>query len=102
MSIVVFHIEHTGSESVPRHAEFKDSELSLALNHCESLRGRMGQVSHVVISSELSDMVGRPGVAAVVDGKTPDGQAYDWSKSGRAGRFKASDITKTHKKADNQ
>jgi hypothetical protein len=30
--------------------------------------------------------VGKPGVDAVVDGKTPDGHDYEWSKTGRAGK----------------
>jgi hypothetical protein len=36
--------------------------------------------------------VGKPGVDAVVDGKTPDGQDYDWSKAGRAGKPRKHDI----------
>lgn len=102
MSIVVFHLEHTSMGPEPKHLDFKDSELSMALAHCDSLRKRKGQVSHVVISSEMSGVVGLPGVSSVIDGKTPDGHPYDWSKSGRAGRFKASDVVKIHKKAGDQ
>jgi len=32
--------------------------------------------------------VGKPGVAAVENGKTPDGHDYDWSKATRAGAIK--------------
>ena len=40
----------------------------------------------VTMVAEDPQHVGKPGVDAVEDGKTPDGQAYDWSKSGRAGK----------------
>ena len=33
-----------------------------------------------------SNQIGKPGVDAVVDGKTPDGQDCDGSKAGRAGK----------------
>lgn len=102
MSIVVFYLEHTSLGTESKHLDFKDSELSVALAHCDNLRKRKGQVSHVVISSEMSGVVGLPGVSSVVDGKTPDGHPYDWSKSGRAGRFKAADAVKTHLKASDQ
>jgi hypothetical protein len=40
----------------------------------------------VTMVAEDPRHVGKPGVDAVVDGKTPDGQAYEWSKTGRAGK----------------
>jgi hypothetical protein len=40
----------------------------------------------VTMVAEDPQHVGRPGVDAVVDGKTPDGQDYEWSKTGRAGK----------------
>jgi hypothetical protein len=39
----------------------------------------------VTMVAEDPQQVGKPGVDAVVDGKTPDGQDYAWSKTGRAG-----------------
>jgi hypothetical protein len=42
--------------------------------------------SFVTMVAEDPSHVGKPGVDAVVDGKTPDGQDYDWSKAGRAGK----------------
>lgn len=98
MSIVVFYLQKELSDCAP-HAQvsapafaphclcFTDKELSLALTECERLRQCEG-VSHVTLSSEMSDMVGKVGVSAVVDGKTPDGQVYDWSKAGRAGQVR--------------
>jgi len=40
----------------------------------------------VTMVSEDPQQVGKPGVDAVVDGRTPDGHAYEWSKAGRAGK----------------
>jgi hypothetical protein len=34
------------------------------------------------------ELVGKFGVDAVVDGKTPDGVAYTWNKASRIGRMK--------------
>ena len=45
----------------------------------------------VTMVAEDPNQVGKPGVDAVVDGKTPDGHAYDWSKAGRAGKPRKSD-----------
>lgn len=47
--------------------------------------------SFVTMVAEDPRHVGKPGVDAVVDGKTPDGQDYDWSKTGRAGKPRRSD-----------
>jgi hypothetical protein len=51
----------------------------------------------VTMVSENPHSVGKPGVAAVVDGKTPDGQDYDWSKAGRAGKPRKGDRLVTHR-----
>ena len=61
-----------------------NAELKAALDCVESRR-RAG-MAHVSLSTDFSHHVGKPGVAAVEDGKTPDGQAYEWSKAGRAGK----------------
>lgn len=45
----------------------------------------------VTMSSQNAMSVGKPGVDSIVDGKTPDGHEYTWSKAGRAGRMKKSD-----------
>lgn len=74
MSIVVYHWTEDG----PSGKRFLESEMTLALGWCETLR-KQG-VKHVSLSSEPSNIVGKPGVTAVVDGKTPDGQVYDWKK----------------------
>ncbi len=53
----------------------------------------------VTMVAEDPHQVGKPGVDAVVDGKTPDGHDYDWSKAGRAGKPRKNDklvVNKDH------
>jgi hypothetical protein len=89
MSIVVFYLRNHSPEGQepawqPQCLSYGDAQMSEALAQCQALRGDPRH-AHVTISSELRDMVGRIGVAAVENGRTPDGHAYDWSKAGRAG-----------------
>lgn len=89
MSIVVFYLHNSNpAEQTPAWqplcASFTDAQMGEALSLCQRLRNDPSH-AHVTISSELRDMVGPVGVAAVENGQTPDGQAYDWSKAGRAG-----------------
>lgn len=89
MSIVVFYLhnpqpEHSNSQWLTQSQAFSDKEMSAALALCQTLRADPCN-AHVCISSELREMVGIMGVAAVEDGRTPDGHAYEWSKAGRAG-----------------
>lgn len=42
----------------------------------------------VTIKGESFEVVGRFGVDSVVNGKCPDGVAYDWNKASRIGRVK--------------
>lgn len=58
-------------EGLPQAQELKSSELGEALKLTETLR-KSGR-RYVVISAELEDSVGKPGVADVA----PD---YDWKK----------------------
>lgn len=89
MSIVVFHMHNSQPEGqtpewLPQSLAYSDSEMSQALAHCQQLRTDPRN-AHVCISSELREMVGIMGVSAVENGRTPDGEVYDWSKAGRAG-----------------
>ncbi len=86
MGIVVYWLEADGDAWQPVCEFFAGHELTQALACAEAQR-RQGH-GHVSISTELADHVGRPGVAAVEGGKTPDGQVYDWSKAGRAGKVR--------------
>ena len=78
MSIAVFWMDLNFG---PQAKEFSDTELTPVLKYCEGLR--QAGFKHVVISSELENSVGLPGVNTVADGKTPDGEVYEWSKKHR-------------------
>ncbi|WP_327575103.1 hypothetical protein [Roseateles sp.] len=85
LGIVVYWLEDDGEAAArPSCQEFSGLQLTQALACAEEKR-REGR-RHVSISTELEESVGRPGVAAVEAGRTPDGQAYDWSKADRAGK----------------
>lgn len=89
MSIVVFHLHNIEPEGQApiwqaRSHAYSDKEMSQALADCQTLRSDARNM-HVCISSELREMVGTMGVAAVEGGRTPDGEVYEWSKAGRAG-----------------
>ena len=89
MSIVVFHLHNSAEDGQnplwqPHCHAYADSEMSQALADCQTLRADPRN-AHVCISSEMREMVGGLGVAAVENGRTPDGHVYDWSKAGRAG-----------------
>lgn len=83
MSILVYYMNpDSGSQySFPSAEHFSDDQLLPALARCEVLR-TLGR-SHVCISSELGDSIGKPGVTSIKDGKTPDGHTYEWSKKQR-------------------
>jgi hypothetical protein len=51
----------------------------------------------VTMVSENPQHVGKQGVDTIVDGKTPDGHDYDWSKAGRAGKPRRNDKVITNK-----
>lgn len=111
MSIVVYYLHQSGATAgapadgdalwQPRCLAFADHQMSEALAQCQSLRADPRN-AHVVISSELRDMIGQVGVAAVEDGHTPDGEIYDWSKAGRAGKSRrnAQEPPKTREQRD--
>lgn len=86
MGIVVYWLEGEGETALPVCQMFDAKALTAALS-CAEERRRAG-CHHVSISTELDEHVGRPGVAAVEAGRTPDGQAYEWSKAGRAGKVR--------------
>ncbi|MEO6277020.1 hypothetical protein [Roseateles sp.] len=83
---MVYWLEGDGEGASPVCEFFGSKELTQALA-CAEDRRRQGH-RHVSISTELEGSVGRPGVSAVESGKTPDGEAYEWSKAGRAGKVR--------------
>lgn len=82
MSIVVYWLEEVldivGPVSIPQHKFFADAGLVDALAFCKNLRD--AGCSHVTISTENPNSVGKPGVDSVENGKTPDGVDYTWTK----------------------
>ena len=86
MGIVVYWLEGESDDATPVCEFFGSHELTQALA-CAEDRRRQGR-RHVSISTELEGSVGRPGVTAVEHGRTPDGEAYEWSKAGRAGKVR--------------
>ena len=88
MGIVVYWLEEDGEGSQAGGEAFCETFASGALMQalaCAETQRKQGR-RHVCISTELDDHIGQAGVAAVEAGKTPDGQAYEWSKAGRAGK----------------
>lgn len=71
------------------------AELAQALQITKDKRD--AGYSFVTLVSENLQHVGKQGVDSVVGGKTPDGQAYDWSKAGRAGMPRRNDRVITKK-----
>jgi hypothetical protein len=83
---VVYWLEGEVEAALPV-CEFFDSKALTQALACAEDRRRQGH-RHVSISTELDESVGRPGVSAVEGGRTPDGEAYEWSKAGRAGKVR--------------
>jgi hypothetical protein len=86
MSIVVYWLTPAEGDrpAEARFEAFADDALGPAMARVESLR--RGGFAHVSLSTDFAHHVGKPGVASVEDGRTPDGHAYEWSKAGRAGK----------------
>jgi hypothetical protein len=66
---------------VPNSQSFGTNQMGDAMRFMESKRKEGAMF--VTFCSENPDCVTRPGVDSVVNGKTPDGQVYDWSKKHR-------------------
>lgn len=77
MGIVVFYL----SSGAPAAETFGDVEFPAAIARAEQLR-KLGK-THVIMSMEHADQVGKSGVDSVENGKTPDGHDYEWSKKHR-------------------
>ena len=86
MGIVVYWLEGEGEAAEPVCQFFDSKELTQALAWAEDRR-KAGH-RHVSISTEGEALGGRAGGAAVEGGRTPDGEAYEWSKAGRAGKVR--------------
>lgn len=85
MSYVVYWLDcgddGYAPEPVVGHEEFTDLQMTEALAFMQRLRN--AGMRHVTFSAENPNSVGKAGVDSVVDGKTPDGHDYEWSKQHR-------------------
>lgn len=100
----VYWTETTSSNTIPKTEvrtsnaqSFTSSQLMDALQFCEDLRVKRSNgapISMITLASEDANHVGPLGVASIVDGKTPDGHDYTWSKAGRAGKMRPRDYIK--------
>ena len=64
------------------HVRGKNLDLTIAMEMAKLVD------EFVTITDGTTEIVGYFGVDSVVDGKTPDGVAYDWNKASRIGRVK--------------
>ena len=64
------------------HVRGKNKDLTIAMEMAKYVD------EFVTITDGTTEIVGYFGVDSVVDGKTPDGVAYDWNKASRIGRVK--------------
>ena len=71
---------------IGKEESFKVLTLAEAMNVAKSLN------EFVTIKGKDFEVVGRFGVDSVVDGKCPDGVAYDWNKASRIGRVKREQV----------
>ena len=65
-----------------------DKELERFITLNEAMAFAKAVDVFVTIKGPDLEVVGRFGVDSVVDGKCPDGVAYDWNKTSRIGRVK--------------
>lgn len=77
----------------PHARHFEMSEMSDALTFMGDLR-KYPENQFVTMVSQNSNQVGKAGADAIVDGKTPAGEVYDWNMSGRIGKIKRGDRDK--------
>ena len=79
LNICVFWLDQNGDPQKRSFMSSMDEDpMGQALKFCQEQR--TAGARHVVMSTENSDQVGKPGVDSIVDGKTPDGHDYTWKK----------------------
>lgn len=81
ISTAVYYLDAQGEAQVILFEGTPGDVLGPALRRAEQLR--LAGMRHVCLSSENQQSIGRPGVDAVEDGKTPDGRDYGWTKRRR-------------------
>lgn len=72
--MTMYKVYWTDKDGKPDAEEFSDLTIALKVSH--SLRN--DGFEHVVISSQVTNSVGKPGVDSVIDGVLPNGDVYEW------------------------
>lgn len=89
LHVAVFWIDAAGAAQCQTFASATQADpINAALSAMQALRTQ--GMHHVCMSTENDHQVGSKGVAAVEQGKLPDGSDYSWSKSHRAGASRRS------------
>ena len=70
----MYKVYWTDRDGKPDAEEFSDLTQALKVSH--SLRN--DGFEHVVLSSQVTNSVGKPGVDSIIDGVLPDGNIYEW------------------------
>ena len=70
----MFKVYWTDKDGKPDAEEFSDLTQALKVSH--SLRN--DGFEYVVLSSQVTNSVGKPGVDSIIDGVLPDGNIYEW------------------------
>jgi hypothetical protein len=70
----MYKVYWTDRDGKPDAEEFSDLTQALKVSH--SLRN--DGFEHVVMSSQVKNSVGKPGVDSVIDGVLPNGDIYEW------------------------
>jgi len=83
----MFKVYWTNELGVPFSKDEEDMVVALQIVR----EKRESGARFVTMVSEDLRQVGKSGVDAIENGKTPDGAVYDWSKSGRAGKPRMTD-----------
>lgn len=85
---MIYWVEKSGNSVIPKSKLFQTSQFNESLKFTNDLRKRQEterDVAFVTMTSEHPDSVGKLGVDAVEDGRTPDGHEYEWTKKHRGG-----------------
>ena len=64
----------------------EDMTLNASPTLEDAMKFAKGYGRFVTITDGTTEIVGKFGVDAVVDGRCPDGVTYDWNKASRIGR----------------
>lgn len=89
MSIVVYYL----SDNTPRCQIFDDDQVDESLAKCEALVNQ--GFTHVTSVKQIFEQVGASDRGGIVsDGKLPNGEDYEWSKSHRAGAKQQREVIK--------